>query len=348
MESGPELRPDPNPDLKRFVPQMALSGFGREGQEKISRSAVLVIGAGGLGCPALQYLAAAGIGRIGIFDFDTVSESNLSRQILYGVEDLGLPKVDVAARMLKRLAPSMQLVSWNRRFTTEMTSVVSEFDLVLDCSDRFTTRFDLSAACGEADRVLVTAAAERMGGLVGVFRPAVGSCYGCATAGASEASDLGGIAACEERGILGPVTGILGSWAAAEALRWVVYGESPILGKLLHVDLERNRTVTLAVDRHARCPFHSVGRESQALSWIARRELPAGARVYDLASDTTTPATGTLSWPYEKWLAGEFPTEVTAKVPEGETVLYCPRSQRSYIVASLLGRKGIRSHILQD
>lgn len=343
MENGHRTAGDAS---SRFDSHRALAGIGAEGQRKIETGSILVIGAGGLGCPALQYLAASGVGTIGICDADTVSESNLNRQILFRPSDIGKNKATTAAEVLSQIAPSTRIEPVARAFTLKDAHLLSRFDVVLDCTDRFVSRFEISTACAHTNRPLVLAAAEGWRGLLGVFRPAQGCCYACATS-----ESVGESGSCSERGVLSSVTGILGAWQAAEALRWLVQQSSPLLGKLLHVDIEKNQTRTLEVPRFADCPFHSTSSAQRdfEIEFIQESELEMfrreGIQIYDLRDEESPDSeiAGSIRWPYEKWMAGDTPT-FSKQAP---IVVFCERSQRSWIVAHTLRKKGILSRVLK-
>ena len=166
----------------RYARHLALAGFGEQEQARLRSASALVIGAGGLGSPALLYLAAAGIGRLVISDFDSVDLTNLQRQVLFTTEDVGRPKAEAAAARLAALNPETAVTAINARLLDDaLLRAVSEADLVLDCSDNFGTRFALNRACVAAQKPLVSGAAIRLEGQLAVFRldrPG-GPCYRC-------------------------------------------------------------------------------------------------------------------------------------------------------------------------
>jgi sulfur-carrier protein adenylyltransferase/sulfurtransferase len=156
--------------MERYQRQMLLPNFGRQGQEKLMNARVLVIGAGGLGCPALLYLAAAGVGTLGIVDFDRVALSNLHRQILYGPDDIGQPKADVAAQKLRKAYPDTTVEVFDTRLDTQNAlEIISDYDLVVDGSDNFPTRYLVNDACVLLDKPLVWGSVYRFEGQVAVF-----------------------------------------------------------------------------------------------------------------------------------------------------------------------------------
>src|SRR4029079_3224201 len=155
---------------ERYHRQIILPEFGEEGQQKLIFAKVLVVGAGGLGCPALQYLTAAGIGTIGIVDDDTVALNNLHRQVLYSVNDIGLSKAETAARKLTDLNPEIRIIPYDERLTTENAlDLISEYDIIVDGTDNFSTRYMINDACVLLDKPLVYGAISQFEGQASVF-----------------------------------------------------------------------------------------------------------------------------------------------------------------------------------
>ena len=161
-----------NKIYERYQRQIILPEFGETGQQKLLKAKVLVIGAGGLGCPALQYLAAAGVGTIGIVDDDTVALNNLHRQVLYSVSDIGLSKAERAAEILKQLNPDITIIAFNERLTVENAlEIMQSFDIIIDGTDNFSTRYMINDACVLLGKPLVYAAISQFEGQVAVFSP---------------------------------------------------------------------------------------------------------------------------------------------------------------------------------
>jgi adenylyltransferase/sulfurtransferase len=227
-----------------------LHGVGGPGQQKLKRARVLAVGAGGLGSPLIQYLAAAGVGEIGVADDDSVSLSNLQRQILHGTNDIGRSKVESAAAAVQRLNPHVKVTPHLMRLTAgNARGLVEAYDVVADGSDNFATRYVVSDACFHARRPLVTAAVGAFDGSLTVLRPyetgANGDpnpTYRCLF---PEPPPEGAAQPCSEGGVLGALTGVLGSLMALEVMRQIVgFGDSPV-GKLLLVDALGMRFETL-------------------------------------------------------------------------------------------------------
>lgn len=237
-------------EIERYARHIVLHGVGGPGQQKLKAARVLVIGAGGLGSPLLQYLAAAGVGAIGIVDDDDVALSNLQRQVLHGTPDIGRPKVESAAAALERLNPHVEVVPFRTRLSAENArKIVADFDVVADGSDNFVTRYAVSDACFYEKRPLVTAAVGAFDGSLTVLRP-----YETGAAGRPNPTyrclfptppPEGALPACAEAGVLGALTGILGGMMALEVIREIVgFGEG-LVGKLLLVDALSMRFETL-------------------------------------------------------------------------------------------------------
>lgn len=223
-------------DLLRYSRQILLPQFGIEGQERLRESSVLVVGLGGLGSPVALYLAAAGVGRLLLADFDRVDLSNLQRQILHTTDRIGQTKAESAKQSLQALNPSVELVTVEASLTPEnLTERVAEVDLVVECSDNFATRFAVNAACQAARVPLVSGAAIRMEGQVTAFSGQPGGpCYRCLY------PDEGSIdETCTANGVLAPLVGIIGSIQATEAIKILTGLGIPLFGRLLLLDAAR-------------------------------------------------------------------------------------------------------------
>jgi adenylyltransferase/sulfurtransferase len=242
-----QLTPD---ELERYARHIVLREVGGPGQAALKRARVLVIGAGGLGAPVLMYLAAAGVGTLGVIDDDVVSLSNLQRQIIHATPDLGLPKVDSAATAIARLNPRVTVETHSARLTAaNALDLVSRYDLVADGSDNFSTRYLVSDACFFAQKPLVTAAVGTFDGTLTTIRARARApdgkpnpTYRCLF---PEPPPAGAVPACAEAGILGALPGVLGSMMALEVIREIVgFGEG-LVGRLLMVDARAMRFETL-------------------------------------------------------------------------------------------------------
>ena len=222
-------------ELDRYARHIVLHEIGGPGQQKLKAARVLVIGAGGLGSPAIQYLAAAGVGTIGVVDDDEVSLSNLQRQVLHATDDVGRPKVESAKDATARINPHVALIGHATRIVDDNAdALLADYDLVLDGCDNFPTRYLVNAAAARARVPLVSAAIGRWEGQISVFRPwAGGPCYQCVF---PEAPAPGLVPACAEAGVLGALAGVMGAMQAAEAVKVITGAGEPLDGRLLIYD----------------------------------------------------------------------------------------------------------------
>jgi molybdopterin-synthase adenylyltransferase len=240
-------------ELERYARHIVLREVGGPGQAKLKAARVLVIGAGGLGAPVLLYLAAAGCGTIGVVDDDTVSLSNLQRQVIFGTDDIGTRKVDGAEAAIARLNPHVQIETHMTRLEAgNALDLIAQYDIVADGSDNFATRYLVSDACYFAKKPLVTAAVGTFDGSLTTLRAherrADGTrnpTYRCLF---PEPPPPGAVPACAEAGILGALPGVLGSMMALEVIREIVgFGEG-LVGRLLMVDARSMRFETLSYE----------------------------------------------------------------------------------------------------
>jgi len=236
--------------LDRYARHIVLKEIGGEGQRRLLAASVTLIGAGGIGSPALQYLAAAGVGALRVIDDDAVSLDNLQRQILFGTGDIGRAKTEVAGEIVERLNPEVRFTAVAARLDpANAAELIGEADLVLDGSDNFATRLAVSDHCTRARVPLVSAALGQFQAQIGTFRgwEADKPCYRCFVGDAFDADDCD---SCAELGVLGAMAGIAGSWAAMEAIRAITgFGEDPA-GKLHIFDGLKPalRTIRIAKD----------------------------------------------------------------------------------------------------
>jgi adenylyltransferase/sulfurtransferase len=243
--------------LDRYARHIILHDVGGAGQLKLMEARVLVIGAGGLGAPVLMYLAAAGVGAngaLGVVDFDAVDLSNLQRQIIHTTETIGMAKTASAAKMIKALNPDVNVVLHEEKLTADNAAdIIGAYDLVADGTDSFETRFVVNAACVKTGTPLVSAAVGQFDGQIAVFKghdPDL-PCYQCFVA---EAPPAGAVPSCAEAGVLGALTGVIGSWQALEVMKEIMgIGES-LAGRLIIYDGlgAQARTVRLPKDPDCR------------------------------------------------------------------------------------------------
>jgi adenylyltransferase/sulfurtransferase len=237
-------------ELERYARHIVLREVGGPGQAALGRARVLVVGAGGLGAPALLYLAAAGVGTLGVVDDDTVSLSNLQRQVIHATPDIGRPKVESAAAAIARLNPHVKVETHAVRLDAgNAPDLIARYDLVADGSDNFATRYLVSDACYHARKPLVTAAVGIFDGTLTTIRAhergkdgRPNPTYRCLF---PEPPPAGTVPACAEAGILGALTGVVGSLVALEVIREIVgFGEG-LVGRLLMIDARAMRFETL-------------------------------------------------------------------------------------------------------
>ena len=236
-------------ELARYARHIVLKEIGGSGQARLARTRVLVVGAGGIGSPAIQYLAAAGVGHLRIIDDDRVETSNLARQTLYATADAGIAKVDAATAAIARLNPHVAVEPRRERIdAANAAALLAGIDVVLDGSDNFATRLAVADAALEARVPLVAASVIQLEGQLGTFRgwEADRPCYRCFVGDGPEREG----ATCADDGVLGPVAGIMGSLAALEVIRAAVPFGEDMAGRLLLVDAlaMRFRTLTLPKD----------------------------------------------------------------------------------------------------
>jgi molybdopterin/thiamine biosynthesis adenylyltransferase len=240
-------------EIERYARHIVLRDIGGPGQQKLKAARVFVVGAGGLGAPLLQYLAAAGVGTIGIVDDDTVSLSNLQRQIIHGTPDIGRPKLDSARDAITRLNPHVNIVAHPLRLSAaNVRDLIRDYDVIADGSDNFDTRYAVSDACFHERKPLVTAAVGVFDGSLTTLRPFEKAAdgrpnptYRCLF---PEAPPEGTVPTCSEAGILGALTGVMGTMMAIEVIRQIVgFGEG-LVGRMLLVDTFSMRFETMQYD----------------------------------------------------------------------------------------------------
>jgi molybdopterin-synthase adenylyltransferase len=246
------LTPD---EVQRYKRHLVLKEIGGQGQQRLKAARVLVIGAGGLGSPVLLYLAAAGVGTLGIIDDDSVSLDNLQRQIVHDTAHIGTPKVDSARHTIARLNPHVVVETYNERLTAaNALAIIGRYDIVADGSDNFATRYLVSDACYFAKKPLAFAALGPFDGYVTLFKPHErgkdGTPYPSYRCLFPEAPPPGTVANCSEVGVLGAVAGVVGTLQATEVIKEITGAGDTLAGRLLIYDAKDARfdTVTIAWD----------------------------------------------------------------------------------------------------
>ena len=252
-------------ELNRYKRHILLPEIGVEGQEKLKGAKVLVIGCGGLGCPVLQYLSAAGVGRLGIIDHDIVEESNLQRQVLFSTEDIGKPKVSVAKERLENYNPFVTITAFNKKIeVSNALDIINQFEIIVDCTDNFSTRYLVNDACVILNKPLVSGSIYKFEGQVTVFNYLNGPTYRCLYPN-PPLQEI--VSNCNETGVLGTLTGLTGTLMANEVIKIITGMGNVLSGKLLTFDLlatrfqtfeykpdPKNRTITkLSADYNMTC-----------------------------------------------------------------------------------------------
>ncbi|MFO1371622.1 MAG: ThiF family adenylyltransferase [Candidatus Competibacteraceae bacterium] len=237
----------------RYARHLSLPEIGAAGQSKLRQASVLVIGAGGLGSPALLYLAAAGVGRLGIIDPDCIELSNLQRQVLYTTIACGSLKVEEARQRLLALNPQIQIDIYPEAFTAaNAASLTATYDVLIEGSDRFSTKYLVNDACVRAGKPYVGASVRAFSGMLAVYAAPGGPCHRCLF---PEAPDPETVPSCAQTGVLGTVPGLFGLLQAHEALKLILQIGEPLIGALLTIDLLTMRFQKLRLPRDPNCPL---------------------------------------------------------------------------------------------
>ena len=240
-------------EYQRYARHLSIPDVGEEGQRRLKAASILCIGAGGLGSPITMYLAAAGVGRLGLVDPDVVDFSNLQRQILHGTDDLDRPKLDSAVDTLRQINPEVAIDTFQERFTSENARQIAEpYDVIIDGTDNFATRYlsnDLAVLTGKPN---VYGSIFRFEGQCSVFAPKLGGpCYRCMF---PEPPEPGMVPSCAEGGVLGVLPGVIGNMQAIEAIKLIMGIGTPLVGRLVHFDALAFRFREFKLRRDPECP----------------------------------------------------------------------------------------------
>jgi sulfur-carrier protein adenylyltransferase/sulfurtransferase len=349
--NGAQPPPGETADLY-YSRQTRLPEVGPEGQQKLSQARVLVVGAGGLGSAALQYLAGAGVGTIGVCDFDRLELHNLHRQPLYRAEDVGKPKAELAARQLRALNPMIEVRTHPLLLDHAHQEILNEYDYVLDCTDNFAAKFLLNDLCVEAGKPLVQASIYRFEGQIHVWRPSTaepgGGCLRCLW---PAEPDEGCVGSCAEVGILGPVAGLFGTLQATECLKLILDMPDVLDRHLLQIDLKSYEMRKLRRPKSPQCPVCSAAasRKSSMVGngpgftveghWEISAEealqiVRDGAALIDVREEFELPK-------LPSGLAQELPmSRMTVHDVHGPTVLICAHGVRTARLAVQLRQLG--------
>jgi adenylyltransferase/sulfurtransferase len=346
-------------ELLRYSRHLLLPEVGPEGQRRLKAARVLLIGAGGLGSPAALYLAAAGIGTLGLVDSDAVDLTNLQRQVLHGTRDVGTPKTDSAESRLHDLNPHVTVEKFTERLTSaNAAAILGEFDVIVDGSDNFPTRYLVNDAAVLAGKPNVYGAIFRFEGQVSVFDTTRGPCYRCLY---SEPPPPGLVPSCAEAGVLGVLPGVIGSLQALEAIKLVLGAGDSLIGRLLLFDALTVRFRELRLHKDPGCPLcgaapmihelvdyeafcgverPSVAAEREVAPAALRTELDAGSPV--VLVDVREPHEWELVHLPGAQLVplGSLPAGAHDLDPRAEIVTYCHHGARSMRALDLLRAAG--------
>jgi adenylyltransferase/sulfurtransferase len=333
--------------LPRYARQVRLPELGEEGQERLLNGSALVIGAGGLGSPVSMYLAAAGVGRIGLVDFDVVDETNLHRQLLYGAKDIGRPKVEAARERLLDINPTTNIELHRAALSSENAlEIFKTYDVVIDGTDNFPTRYLVDDACTLLHKPNVYGSIFRFEGQVSVFDADRGPCYRCLY---PEPPPPHLVPSCAEAGVLGVLPGVIGMLQATEAIKLLAGIGEPLIGKLLMYDAlaASFRRLTIPKNCHAHAPVtHLIDYEGfcnpmDINAQQLHEQLEQGADLYVL--DVREP---------QEWSAGhlsnsthipmrEIPSRLADIPRDKDVVVVCRSGARSANVQQFLKANGI-------
>jgi molybdopterin/thiamine biosynthesis adenylyltransferase/rhodanese-related sulfurtransferase len=335
--------------LRRYSRHLLIPEVGVEGQERLASARVLCVGAGGLGSPVLQYLAAAGVGRIGVVDDDVVDESNLQRQTIFATSDIGESKAQVAARRVRDINPLVAADAIPLRFDAQNArELVRLYDVVVDCTDRFETRYLINDACALEGKPDVYGSIFRFDGQVSVFWPDRGACYRCLF---PQAPPAGSVPTCAEGGVLGVLAGIVGTLQANEALKLVLKIGEPLIGRLLLVDALGAHMREIAIERDAACALCGTGPSitevrpsEEAIEASDVEEIDAG----NLADALENASLLDVREPHEAVL-GVIDGAVHIPASELPARLHELDSAKRYVVACRVGQKSLwAARLLRD
>ena len=267
-----------NAEIRRYSRHLIMPEVGMSGQKKLKEASVLLVGAGGLGSPAAMYLAAAGVGRIGLVDFDVVDESNLQRQIMHGVSTLGKPKLDSAKARIQDINPYVQVDTFAEALTSENAlRIFADYDVIADGTDNFPTRYLVNDACVLLGKPNVYGSIFRFEGQAAVFWAKHGPCYRCLY---PEPPPPGLVPSCAEGGVLGVLPGVIGVIQATEAVKLIIGQGEPLIGRLLLYDALDMKFRELKLRKDPHCPIcgdHPT--IHQLIDYEAFCGVPAGAEL---------------------------------------------------------------------
>ena len=339
-------------ELRRYSRHLILSEVGREGQERLKAASVALVGAGGLGSPAAIYLSAVGIGTIGMVDFDRVEEGNLQRQVLHGSADVGRTKLQSAKEKIAAINPNVQFIPHEERLTSaNALAILKDYDVVVDGTDNFATRYLVNDACVMLKKPNVYASISRFEGMASVFAPHLGGpCYRCWY---PEPPPPGRVPSCAEAGVLGVLCGVMGSLQALETVKLILGKGTPLLGRLLRFDAlamvfrehriprdpdcplcGRNPTITMLQEVLAGCPADEISVETlEEMRGRGEDFILVDVRDPDETAVSEIPGSVKIPLP-------ELPRRLDLLPRDRWVVLYCQAGWRSLRALNFLREHG--------
>lgn len=327
--------------FERYHCQMALPAFGEQAQRRLRNARVLIVGMGGLGCPVAQYLAAAGVGTMGIADDDMVSLRNLHRQILYTPDDVGLLKVNTAAKRLKAQNPSVDVIPYPMRVTSSnVGDLVAGFDLILEGTDNFETKYLLNDACVLAGKPLIYGAIYQYEGQVGVWNVLqTDGSYSPNYRDVFPNADEAQVPNCAEGGVIPTLAGMVGCMQANEAIKYLTQASDLLVGKLWMIDMRDGSTRTVNLKKSTFNPISKLAETVPTVpyDWLAN-EMKTGGRV--LVIDVRTAAEHKIfNIGGENIPLDELEDNLERLTSAGKVICYCASGVRSATAARIIKRK---------
>jgi len=354
-------------ELDRYSRHLMIPEVGVDGQTKLKNAKVLIIGAGGLGTPLGMYLSAAGVGKLGIVDFDTVSYSNLQRQVIYSTDDVGKSKVDIAKRKLVQINPNVEIETYNVKLISDNAlEILKEYDIVADGSDNFATRYLVNDACVLLGKPNVCGCIFRFTGQVTLFDASLGPCYRCLY---PEPPLPGEIPSCDESGVFGVLPGIVGSMQANEVIKFIIGKGELLIGRLLVLDALTMNFRELAFEKNPECPVcgknpvikelvdydefcrvgltkieKSLGVRNKEISMQLEREITVG-QLKQKMDDNEKFFLLDVREPYESKIStigghvipiNDLPHKIGELNREDEIIVYCRTGSRSHYAVQYL------------
>ena len=336
---------------RQYSRHLILDEIGHAGQEKLKFAKVLVIGAGGLGCPALQYLVAAGVGRIGIVDYDTIEQSNLQRQILFSHDDIGMFKSEVAAKKLSKLNPFVQIKSYIQKVEVNTAlKLFNQYDIIVDGSDNFPTRYLANDASVLTNKPVVSGSIFKFEGQVSVFNYQKGPTYRCLYPNPPKPNSIPN---CSEIGVLGVLPGIIGSFQANEVIKMICEIGNVLSGKLLTFNaltmeqcvfnLKKNENIKIKELQISYDSFCGVSKSDGEITWEELNESTENYQLLDVRTnkERKNHHIGGVHIPLQ-----ELETRFSEIPKDEKIVVYCASGVRSKTAINILKEKGITNPLL--